>query len=50
MEIVARFSDEEEHVGELWSRLGPYGEPLEPLRADDLPWEHDGVASLRDVR
>ena len=42
---MARFSDEEEHVGELWGELMAYSEQLQPLRIDE---SHYGVAFLTD--
>ena len=43
--LLARFSDEEEQVGELWSEFVTYSAQLQPLRVDDY---HYGVAFLTD--
>lgn len=41
--LMARFSDEEERVGELWGSLMKHNNQLESLRTDDT---HYGVAFL----
>jgi predicted transcriptional regulator YdeE len=43
MGLMRRFSDEDEHVGELWGQLGAYDARLQPLRAGE---DHYGVAFL----